>query len=66
MFTFHGLQNKLKSVSKSIAEIEEERVRGDPNLDAISHYHEKIQQDGKLTPVSKVRLKSVPTAYFVG
>ena len=57
-FTLYLLcfQNKLKSVSKSIAEIEEERLKGDPNLDAINNYHEKIQQEGKLTPVAKVRL----------
>lgn len=53
------IQNKLKSVSKSIAEIEEERVKGDPNLDTINNFHEKIQQEGKLTPVSKVKLKSL-------
>jgi len=53
------IQDKLKSVSKSISEIEAERKKGDPNLDAISSLHEKVRAEGKLTPNNKSRLKSL-------
>ncbi|XP_037089243.1 SAGA-associated factor 29-like [Pollicipes pollicipes] len=53
------IQDKLKIVSKSISDIEAERKKGDPNLEAINALHDKIQQDGKLTPMNKMRLKSM-------
>lgn len=49
----------MKIIQKVIHQIQEEKHRNEANLTAIIKAHEKLQQEDKISPYSKSKLKSL-------
>uniref|UniRef100_A0A023F0S9 Putative histone acetyltransferase saga associated factor sgf29 n=1 Tax=Triatoma infestans TaxID=30076 RepID=A0A023F0S9_TRIIF len=55
------VQERLKSLYTLVHEIEAERQKGEHTLESISKTHDKINQEGRLTPYNQQKLKTLYT-----
>lgn len=54
-----AIQERLKSLSSLVHEIEGERLRGEQTLEHITKAHDKINQEGRLTSYNQQKLKGL-------
>lgn len=54
LFFFSVFKERLKSLYALVHEIENERQKGEHTLESISKTHDKINQEGRLTPYNQV------------
>nr|CAG4636362.1 EOG090X0A1W [Eubosmina coregoni]SVE69942.1 EOG090X0A1W [Eubosmina coregoni] len=56
------VQERLKGLYKDCKQIQEEKIRNEPNLSAVIKAHDKLQLEDKISPYQKSKLKGLYSA----